>query len=266
MNFLIVDDEQYALEELNNMLTTLRPDCTATSCRSARLALDAAHREYYDIAFLDIELGVSNGILLAKQLKDIHPQLHIIFTTSHAHYAIDAFAIHATGYLLKPIQKSHLERELTFLYGERDTSSQRICVKTFGEFSVYIDGEKTIFKRNKAKELFAYLIERNGASVTIREACAILFENEPYDRNMKNYFHTILGELKKTLAAVDADDVLVKAYNSISILPEKIDCDYYRFLAGDPQAVNDYHGEFMNSYSWAEFSNGVLYNTKFGNR
>ena len=135
---------------------------------------------------------------------------------------------------------------------------KKLRAKTFGGFSVFSDDTELIFKRQKAKELLAYLIERNGQSINIREACGILFEDMPYNQNMKSYFHTILADLKNTLTSVDASDVLIKSYNSLSIDTTKIDCDYYRFLEGDPIAINEYQGEFMSSYSWAEFRTATL--------
>jgi len=253
-----VDDEQYPLEELNNLLKEICPDSEISAFRSPRMALEASAETTYDIAFLDIELGTTNGILLAKQLKDIQPNIHIIFVTSYSEYAVDAFAIHATGYLLKPVQKSHIERELKFLYGEEMSPHKRVEIKTFGGFSVMVDGKELLFNRQKSKELLAYLVERRGMSVGIQTACGILFEDKPYDRNMKNYFHTILADLKTSLTEAGVEDILIKSYNSIAIDPEKIDCDYYRFLDGDAKAVNDYHGEFLPAYSWAEFVNGNL--------
>ena len=32
----------------------------------------------------------------------------------------------------------------------------------------------------------------------------------------------------------------------------------YRFLGGDPAAVNSYRGEYMNAYSWASFTEAFL--------
>ncbi len=49
--------------------------------------------------------------------------------------------------------------------------------------------------------------------------------------------------------------MLLRGFNSLAVVPEKLDCDYYRFLEGDPEAVNRYHGDYMPQYSWAEFRN-----------
>lgn len=43
-----------------------------------------------------------------------------------------------------------------------------------------------------------------------------------------------------------------------AIVPDKLDCDYYRFLRGDAAAVNQYRGDYLPQYSWAEFRNGEL--------
>lgn len=95
MNFLVVDDEPLILQDLEDTLKRIRPSCTVHSFTSARQALSEAEREIYDAAFLDIELGYTNGILLAKQLKELQPNLPVVFVTSYEKYAVDAFSIHA---------------------------------------------------------------------------------------------------------------------------------------------------------------------------
>lgn len=64
----------------------------------------------------------------------------------------------------------------------------------------------------------------------------------------------------KAFKDIGKGDIILKKYNSISVDISKIDCDYYRFLKGDPEAVNSYGGEFMSNYSWAEFVIGYLDN------
>ena len=56
-----------------------------------------------------------------------------------------------------------------------------------------------------------------------------------------------------TLRQVGAQDLVVKKYNSISIRPELVDCDGYRFEKMDVAAIDLYGNEYMAQYSWAEF-------------
>lgn len=252
MRFLAVDDEPFALKDLEEALREAKPDCALASFTSPSKALKYAETEPVDAAFLDIELGSTNGLVLAKGLKDIIPEIHIVFVTSYEQYAVGAFQLHATGYLMKPVTAEDIARELTFIYGD-EAVKNKVRVQTFGGFAVYVNDTLVEFKRSKAMELLAYLVDRHGAPITTREACAVLWEDKPYDTAQKNYFHSLLLDLRTTLRKNGVEDILVRSRNSLAIDPERLDCDSYRFLDGDPWAVNRYRHDYLPSYSWAEF-------------
>lgn len=232
MRFLAVDDELLMLRGLISALRDARPGAEILSFQWPEDALEAAREQPADVAFLDIQMGGMSGLQLAVELKKIKPDMHIIFVTGYSQYAVDAFAMHATGYLLKPVEKADVERELTFIYGEPKTQS-RIQIKTFGGFDLYVDGQPVRFGRTKAKELLAYLVDRRGATVTTGEAYAALFEDAEKTSSGKSYFRTILHELMKTLKKAGAEEILRKEWNTCAVVPEAFDCDLYRFLAGD---------------------------------
>lgn len=264
MNYLLVDDEPAALKDLEDALKKVceGQDYIAAFTSSDK-ALASAGIICYKAAFLDIEMADVDGLTLAKQVKDLQPDIHIIFVTAHEKYAVHAFQIHATGYLLKPVISEDIYRELTFMYPDRPLAGHQIVsIQTFGNFAVFINGKLLQFNRAKTKELLALLVDRKGSALTTREVCAILWEDTPYTCTQKNYFHQILHDLKQTLKKAGADRILVKRRNSISIDPGEIDCDSYRFMAGDPAAVNSYRHNYLNSYSWAEFTAGLFENTE----
>ena len=70
----------------------------------------------------------------------------------------------------------------------------------------------------------------------------------------------------KTLKQINAEHIITKAYNSISVNTEFIDCDYYRAVNQEPHALSAYTGEFMAQYSWAEYMNGYLYRLASGKK
>lgn len=253
MTYIAVDDEPFALEDIADALREAVPEVALHSFTAPGRALEYAESAPVDVAFLDIELGSMSGLVLAKKLKDLCPEIHIIFVTSHEQYAVKAFQLHATGYLMKPATAEDIRRELTFLYGESETR-RRICVQTFGGFEVYVDGTTLSFGRAKAKELLAYLVDRRGAGVTTREACAVLWEDAPYDTARKNYFQTVVADLRASLREARAEDILRRSRNSLAVAPELLECDSYRFLDGDPAAINSYRRDYLPAYSWAEFS------------
>ena len=65
-------------------------------------------------------------------------------------------------------------------------------------------------------------------------------------------------KMVNTLKKAGVEEILVKGRNSYAELPEKLDCDYYRFLQVDPAAVNAFQNDYMASYSWAEIRNAEL--------
>lgn len=255
--FIVVDDEPRVLKDIYDELKEAAPDCISSAFSSPAKALQYVKGNQVDVAFLDIEMGKDNGLILAKRLKDLNPDIHIIFVTSYDKYAVDAFQFHATGYLLKPVRACDIQRELTFLYGER-YKQKAIWVQTFGGFDVYVDNQKLSFKRSKAKELLAYLVDRRGLSITTREACDVLFEDGKYDVSRKNYFQTIVSELQSVLKSAGVQCMLQKKHNSLAVDTTVFECDSYRFLNGDPIAINNYRRDYMICYSWAEFTMGIL--------
>ena len=257
MNFLVTDDEALQMEELVNILRRICPNATIYPCTWPDDALKEAALHPIDIAFLDIQTGGMNGLELAVQLKKIKADTHVIFVTGYSQYAVDAFAMHATGYLLKPVTEEAVRRELTFVYQNRP-SGKRIEIRTFGGFDVYADGQPIRFGRAKSKELLAYLVDRKGLSVTTGEAYAVLFEDAADTLSGKSYFRTIVHEMINALKKANAEEILLKSRNSYAVIPERFDCDYYRFLQGDPEAINAFQNDYMAAYSWAEIRNAEL--------
>ena len=99
MNCLIVDDEPVSREIIQNYCAQLPYLSVIGSCDNALEAKMALQKQKVDILFLDINMPVMDGISFLKTLK--HPP-QVIFTTAYKEYALDAFDLAATDYLLKP--------------------------------------------------------------------------------------------------------------------------------------------------------------------
>jgi len=131
-------------------------------------------------------------------------------------------------------------------------------VQCFGNFEVFNGVKPLYFPRKKAKELFAYLVHKRGTSCTTQELIAVLFEDKTERVSLQKQVQTLISVMMKVLREVQADDVIIKEFNSFAVNTVKISCDYYRFLDRDEEAMNQYMGEYMTNYSWAEFMVGYL--------
>ena len=265
MNILVVDDERMPLEYLTRTLESVFKDAKITGFRRPSEALEYARslklsgNKHVDLAFLDIEMGGMNGLQLAKNLKDVFGKVNIIFTTGYSQYAADAYALHACGYLLKPISAEAVTEAMGYLHHPvTRVPEKKIFIKTFGNFEVFADNEPLKFSRSKTKELLAYLVMRNGAFCSNSEIIAVIWESKTETKALQNQFRHLIFDLRHTLENAGAEDILVKQRGALAIKPDKVKCDMFDFLAADTGAVNKYMGEFMAQYSWAEFTNAYL--------
>ena len=196
-----------------------------------------------------------NGIQLAKELKKINPLVNIIFVTAYDNYALEAYQLHASGYLSKPVNSERIKEELEALRHPIDfKGSKKIQVKCFGNFEVFIDGQPLKFQRSKSKELFAYLVDREGATANINELNAVLWEEDH-----KSYLRNLIADIQQTLKEAGMSEVFIKRHNECCIDPSKIDCDAYEYKNNNPAAVRAYRGEYMIQYPWAIFSSNYDY-------
>lgn len=265
MNILAVDERRSALDQLTVELTKVFPGDEIKSATDPLEALEWAKQiaeqgKRLDYIFTEIPMEAISGLDLACKVKEIHPRVHVFFCTSHKDYAFDATQIFAKGYLLKPVKAEAIRRTMEEMLCGRclidEYADKKLQVKTFGHFEVFANGCSLVFKREKAKELFAYLVDRHGSSVTTEQIAAVLWEDKPYGRSVKNFVSNVFLSMKATLAQVGAEDVLVKSRNHLAIDPRKIQCDAYDYELGDAFAINAFHGEYMANYSWAEFAVG----------
>jgi len=260
MKILALDDCELALESLVQAIKEAVPGAEIFPFRKPALLIEAAKGKTWDIAFLDIQMFGMNGLEVAKILKDNYSKTNIIFVTAFAKHAKNAFELYPSGYVLKPVTKEAVLREVENLrHPLIPPVSDKVQVQTFGNFDVFLKGKPLIFNRLKAKEAFAYLIDKKGASVTTAEMASMLWEDREYDRSLQNQTQVIISEMMKVLKVNGISDIIIKNHNQISIDTAKIKCDYYDFLNFDVTAVNTYHGEYMSNYSWAEMTAGELY-------
>lgn len=253
---MAVDDEKPMLTVLINAVQASEDIEQVQGFGNCTEALQWAEENTVDVAFLDISMRGMGGLALAEKLQEMQPDCKIIFCTGYSEYAVDAFRIHVAGYLMKPITAEAVQKELNHIKGQK-AKERLLTAKCFGNFEIFRNREPLAFKRPKTKELLAYLIDRNGAGVSTKEICAILWEDGTDDGKNRNYLYQLMNDLKLTLKEVGAEGILIKRGTTYSVDAERIDCDYFSFLKnGKPE----FYGEYMTQYSWAEGTCGLLEN------
>ena len=202
MRIIAADDEALMLDMLTDRIRQACPQGEIHPFSSARrlLAWLEETGEGFDVAFLDIEMPGMSGIALAQRLKELCPRGNLIFVTGFSQYMAEAFQLHASGYIRKPVTVKAVEEELRNLrYPVQERAAPTLRVQAFGT-----------------------------------------------------------TDLRTTLPGLGQGASIIKTRELIAGDPERVDCDYYRFLAGDRREANAFRGEYMSNYSWAETTLGAL--------
>lgn len=258
MNIIAVDDERLALLALEEVIQSLYPDADLHCFLAPTKALEYARAHQVDIAFLDIEMGGMSGLELAERLNAIYGKTNVVFTTSHSKYALPAFALAPSGYLLKPVTPEAVQREMGNLRHPVGLAQRHVRIQTFGHFAVFVDDKPVPFCRTKAKEILAYLVDRKGAAITRKELASVLWGDHEYTRSIQTHLQILISDLMHALEEASIKEIVIRQHGSLAIDKARVECDYYDFIQGDVKAANAFYGEYMANYSWAEFTEGTL--------
>lgn len=246
MNIIAVDDEILALKMVVNAVKKAVPNANINSFSDIEEALEFAKKTPIQIAFLDINMLVMSGLDAAKKLKELYPAINIVFCTGHEEYALDAFKIYSSGYLLKPVSVNDVKEAMQNLRFPVE-EPKRLSIHCFGNFEAYCDGVPIKFQLTKTKEMLAYLVDRNGAQCSTLDIMAVLFE----ESDKTNYYQRIRRDLLKTFERLNLSDCLTVNYGGISVNRNTVDCDYFDYKDGK---ITEKPNEYMTQYSFAEIT------------
>src|SRR5262249_6559318 len=146
MRVLVVDDEAPARSELLHLLGA-HGDVAADEAAGAAEALTPARDTAYDAIFLDVEMPGLTGLDAAALVRAGSSPPAVVFVTAHAEYAVEAFAVEAFDYLLKPVDPDRLARVVERLRerGQSEEAPPRRIPVVAGGRTELIDVEQVHF-------------------------------------------------------------------------------------------------------------------------
>lgn len=112
LRVLIVDDEALAAERLVHLCARLDDLEVVGVAPDGRTALRRIDELDPHVVLLDISMPGMDGLAAARALAEREHSPAIIFVTAHDSFAVAAFELAATDYLLKPVPLLRLEQAL----------------------------------------------------------------------------------------------------------------------------------------------------------
>jgi two-component SAPR family response regulator len=136
--------------------------------------------------------------------------------------------------------------------------SKRVQIKTFGEFAVFADGKPVDFRYSKSLELFALIVDRRGKKVDNGMIKRMLWQDSDREVDHSSYISTLKKEIVQTFSARGITDIFRQEDHSIALVIDRVECDYFDYVE-DKNGSMKFDGRYMEQYSWAESTAGLLY-------
>jgi len=259
MTILLVDDNARSLDHLTGLVSELQPEAELLGFTDSLEALAAARGREVDVALLEASMPELSGLDLGQYLREMYPQVNLIFLSGGPKQAFEALTLHASGYIVKPVTGAALRRELEDLrHPVGQKAAKRVFAQTFGNFELFVDGTPVSFKYTRTKEIVALLVNNRGAQTTNGEIIGSLWEDDGDPEKKTSYLSNLRQDLQNTMTKLKLNGIIIKQRGSMAIAVDRIECDLYDWLAKKKQSRYQYLGDYMNQYSWAEYVHAEL--------
>jgi len=260
MRIYAADDEILARSLLEEAIRAACPEAELQMFRSGRELLEASKQALPDVVFTDILMPGMTGLETAEALKELSDaqdkKVNVIFVTGFTEYTGEAFRLFASGYVNKPVDPEQVRHQLQNLRYPL-SAAPRASAHCFGNFTLLLGGRPVHFSRTKGQELFAYLVDRDGALVSRKELALVLFEDDTFSRETQKNLTNIVRAVEQDLDAAGIPGLFIHSVKGYSVDRDQLECDLFRFLKGEKELFT---GEYMEQYSWGEEFKGRNFN------
>lgn len=266
---VLVDDMRPALRELEFLLQKYPEVSIAGMYTDPFTAIEKIGELKPRVVFLDINMPQLRGIDAGSRILDLSPETDIVFVTAFDQYAVEAFELHATDYLLKPVAEERLAKTVARLCKKiplaGEHHSGKLQIRCFGRLQMGWEGREPIkWRIEKARELFAFLLQNHSRNITRDELLDKLWPEDNPDRAVKQLYNGVYY-LRKALENYGIDRTLLSIDNNYNLKLGAVDWDVARFselFKKNPEDRHEgleemeelYAGDYLESelYPWSD--------------
>ena len=252
MKTIIIDSDEMLRKTLLFLVGTINVLNIVGVFNNPNAAIEYVKNNPVDLVILEIQTLKIDKCIFSKKLKEINPGLTLIYMTREKILEIGECYQRNIDLSLKSLNSRDIQDAMQSLKELEKGSQKHIYARTFGYFDLFVDGRPMMFKSAKAKELLAFLIDRRGGTVTTDQIITVLWEDRPNDEATQSLCSKIVKTLKKELDEYKIGNILIHKRGVRSIDVSQIDCDMYELMNGSIKAKEQFFGDYMLEYSWAE--------------
>lgn len=257
MKAIVLDDEKESILLFTSHVIDIPDLSINVFAKKWEDALNYISNNKVDIAFLDIVMPDINGVDLASKMIRIAPSIKIVFITG---YSQDVEKIkerignNLFAFCYKPYDEETIRGILARARKDKETN---VLFKTFPHFDMYVNDVLVDFKRAKAKELLALMVDHRGGEVTMEEAITKLWIDKNIDL-AKRLYRDAVCRLRMKLKEYGIEKLVNFNRARISLNIDGVNCDSWDY---QDKKETIFYGEYMRPYEWAsEKENQMIVN------
>lgn len=252
MRAILVDDEAIMLRSFMRSSADISDLNVIGQFQSAEEAIDFAKENSFELAVLDVCLPQMDGIELAVKLRELHPDLLVVFISAYDEYVRDCNAIGGDYYIVKPYKKETIEMMVKKMQLLSKRLQKDVYIQMFGRFNVLKNGSP-IKLSGKAKEILALIASRRGKEISNEEIYSTIWEGREYSNESMKVYYNALRRLRQTLADEELGNLLLSTPRGQMLNTDICDCDYFAWQDKNMGERDRFDGEFLSEYSWGEY-------------
>lgn len=252
MDTIVVDDELLSMEQFEEECRGIAEINVVGKFDNPHDALDFAVKNRVDFALLDVEMPGMNGLELGQKLKELHPDIIMIYVTGHTKYVVDVMKIKADYCIMKPYDENDIKDAIERAKLLSKRQEKKLRVQMLGRFDVFLDDKALPFPNKKSKELLALCLDHKGGIVSMEEATDKLWPDRPYDEKVKRLYRKAVSCVQEVFREAGISDFFVSQRGSCCVSVEDIDCDYYAYLKNPDKNDDMLENGYLFDYEWGE--------------
>ncbi|SHH25150.1 response regulator [Desulfosporosinus lacus] len=236
---IVVDDEWYNLEEISGLVEKSGFMRVENKYQNPLKALEEVADISPQVAFIDVEMPEMDGITLAEKLLEKNPSMKVAFITAWDQYAVQAFDLNASDYVMKPIKLERFEQMIGKIRHEillkAPLQSLALRIKCFDQLETSIGGIPVKWERAKAEELFAYLLMKHDSYVHKDTIIQDLWPGYEYAKALP-ILQTSICKIRNIFSKLKQEIMLNYSGNKYCLTITNAECDYFQL----EQALSDF--------------------------
>jgi DNA-binding LytR/AlgR family response regulator len=218
INIAICDDEKTVCDAVsaacNQVVGAMTFEaCSVVSIDNPESLIEAATKYNFDLILCDIYMPGIFGIDAIAELREAGCASHVIFITSSKDHAVDAFALHADNYLVKPFSKQQLADAVApVIQRILNERNEFVNLKTVEGMAVHAEFAKIVYAETVGHN--QSITFSDGSKADVRMSSAALFEKLAADARFfkagSSYILNLDGilEINGTKVTLSSGDVV----------------------------------------------------------